>query len=171
VSESGESVNGQSQESPDGTPHSNAARDVFLSYASQDSALANSLVDALERNGLTCWIAPRDVTPGALYADGITRAINGAKALVLILSASAIASPHVGKDVERASSKRRSIITLRIDTAPLTTTLEYFLSESQWIDLAAEGTEAAFARLVNAVRTQLPTTPKIDSARRLIVIS
>ena len=129
--------------------------DVFISYASQDAAVANAVVAALERHGLTCWIAPRDVTPGALYADEIIRSINGAKALVIVLSASAIASPHVGKEVERASSKQRPIITFKTDTAPLTNALEYFLSESQWVDVGADGSEAAFAKLITAVRRQL----------------
>jgi hypothetical protein len=33
-----------------------------------------------------CWIAPRDVKAGALYADAIVRAISSAKAIVLVLS-------------------------------------------------------------------------------------
>jgi hypothetical protein len=93
---------------------------VFISYASQDANVAAALVEALERLGIPCWIAPRDVEVGALYADAIVRAIGGAKAFVLVLSESAIASSHVGKEVERASSKRRPIFALRIDTAPLT---------------------------------------------------
>jgi hypothetical protein len=129
-----------------------ASRDVFVSYASQDAAIANAVVLTLERGGLTCWIAPRDVTPGALYADGIIRAISEAKVLLLVLSASSIASPHVGKEVERASSKRRPIITLRTDAATLTTALEYFLSESQWIDWEPEGEESAIKKVTNAVR-------------------
>jgi TolB-like protein len=132
-----------------------ASTDVFISYASQDGAVAYAVLAALERQGLKCWIAPRDVTPGALYADEIIRAINGSKILVVVLSASAVASPHVGKEVERASSKRRSIVTFRVDAAPLTAALEYFLSESQWIDIGIDGTEAAFARLTSAVQRQL----------------
>jgi TolB-like protein len=93
--------------------------------------------------------------PGALYADEIIRAINGTRVLLLVLSKSAIASPHIGKEVERASSKRRPIVTFRTDAAQLTTALEYFLSESQWIDLGNDGTEAAFAKLVIAVRHKL----------------
>src|SRR5258708_37468664 len=92
-------------------------------------------------------IAPRDVTPGALYADGIIRAINDAKVMVLVLSANSIASKHVGKEVERASSKGRPIVALKVDLAPLTTALEYFLSESQWIDVAALGMQAALSKL------------------------
>jgi hypothetical protein len=45
-----------------------SVRDVFVSYASQDVVVANAVVVALERAQITCWIAPRDVVPGALYA-------------------------------------------------------------------------------------------------------
>jgi len=148
---------------PDSDGSAVASSDVFVSYASQDAAIANAVVAALERHGFKCWIAPRDVTPGALYADGIINAINGTKVLVLVLSGSSIASPHVGKEVERASSKRRPIIALRTDVAPLTSALEYFLSESQWIDLAADGTEAAFAKLLTAVRRQLAVASAIPA--------
>src|SRR6202451_3343146 len=116
---------------------------VFVSYASPDAAVAGALVESLERRGIACWIAPRDVKAGALYADAIVRAITGAKALVLVLSESAIGSSHVGKEIERASSKKRPIIALRIDNAPLTPALEYFLSESQWIEAQSDNMEAA----------------------------
>src|SRR5450432_1726075 len=143
-----------------GSPNQAAlGNDVFISYASQDAAVANSIVENLESHGLKCWIAPRDVTPGALYADGIIRAINEAKVLVLVLSASSIASKHVGKEVERASSKGRPIIALKVDATPLTTTLEYFLSESQWIDVPALGMPAALAKLKEAVGQGSKTSP------------
>jgi TolB-like protein/Tfp pilus assembly protein PilF len=162
--ESGVSTNPQT----DGTAEPEAVNstvpvcDVFVSYASPDAAVANAVVESLERHGIKCWIAPRDVTPGGLYADGIIRAINRAKVLVLVLSASAIASPHVGKEVERASSKQRTIITLRTDTAPLTAALEYFLSESQWVELDAEGMDAAVKKVVDAVRARMAAASASD---------
>jgi len=94
--------------------------EVFISYASHDAAVANAVVEILERHGIACWIAPRDVVPGSLYADAIVGAINDAKVVVLVLSEQSLASPHVGKEIERASSKRRRIIALHIDSAPLT---------------------------------------------------
>lgn len=97
----------------DSANQASAGRDVFVSYASQDVAIADSVVENLEKNGIRCWIAPRDVTPGSQYADEIVGAINDAKVLVLVLSEHAIASPHVGKEIERASSKRRRVIALR----------------------------------------------------------
>jgi hypothetical protein len=55
------------------------------------------------------------------------------------------------KEVERASSKRRPILALRTDAAPLTPALEYFLSESQWVDATAVGTEAALLKVGDSV--------------------
>ena len=125
---------------------------VFISYASQDVAVANSIVESLEQHGLRCWLAPRDVRPGAQYADAIVRAINEAKAIVLVLSASAIGSDHVAREVERAASKRKPIVAFRTDSAALNPGLEYFLSNSQWIDVPAIGMPAALAKLAEAVQ-------------------
>jgi TolB-like protein len=133
----------------------NLGHDVFVSYASQDAAVANAVVENLEQHGIKCWIAPRDVTPGSQYADEIVGAINDAEVFVLVLSEHAVSSPHVGRELERAASKRRRIIVLRTDAAPLTRSFEYFLSESQWIDVAALGVPAALAKLAQAVRQRL----------------
>jgi hypothetical protein len=130
---------------------STSSSSVFVSYASQDAAIANSIVQALENQGVRCWIAPRDVAPGTVYADAIVRGINDAKALVLVLSAAAMDSSHVGREVERAASKRKPVIAFRIDAAPLSPELEYFLSNSQWIDVPALGMPAALAKLAEAV--------------------
>ena len=69
-----------------GDPPPSPAVEVFISYASHDAAVANAVVEILERHGITCWIAPRDVVPGSLYADEIVGAINDAKVVVLVLS-------------------------------------------------------------------------------------
>jgi len=135
---------------------------VFVSYASQDAAVAAGLVEALERHGIVCWIAPRDVKPGAQYADAIVRAISGAKTFVLVLSDSAIASSHVSKEIERASSKKRPIIALRIDAAPLTPALEYFLGESQWVEAQAGDIDAAHVKLIDVIRDLAPDAPAIN---------
>ncbi|MGP8165732.1 MAG: TIR domain-containing protein [Steroidobacteraceae bacterium] len=136
--------------------------DVFISYASDNSAVAKSVCEALERAGINCWIAPRDVTPGEFYAGSIVHAIDAAKATVLILSQNSAASPHVVREVERAASKRHPVISLRIDKAPLPAELEYFLNTSQWLD-ASDGEPArVMPKLVAAVRFAIdkPSTPE-----------
>jgi TolB-like protein len=124
-----------------------------VSYASHDAAVAQKVCAALEAAGFKCWIAPRDVVPGTLYADGIVGAIDESRVLVLILSKDAVASAHVGRELERAASKRHPIIALRTDTAPLTRAFEYFLNQSQWIE--GGGSDAAIAKLVGAVGQHL----------------
>lgn len=136
---------------------------VFISYASQDKAAADSVCQALETTGVACWIAPRDVKPGARYADAIVQAINESNALVLVLSASAVGSDHVAREVERAASKRKLIIAFRIDSAALGPGLEYFLSNSQWIDVPALGMPAALAKLAQAVGQGSPQTNAADA--------
>src|SRR5580658_2084617 len=125
---------------------------VFISYASQDEATADAVVAALEGDGIKCWVAPRDVTPGAFYADEIVHAIDAAKAIVLILSQNAATSPHVLREVERAASKRHAVISLRIDKAPLPAGFEYFLNTSQWLDASSGDPARALPKLVAAVQ-------------------
>jgi hypothetical protein len=136
---------------------------VFISYASHDAAVAQQVCAALEAAGFSCWIAPRDVRPGAQYADAIVGAINEAKATVLVLSQSAIASSHVAREVERTASKHKPIIAFRIDAATLSRALEYFLSNSQWIDVLALGMPAALAKLKEAVPQVSASTNAAES--------
>jgi TIR domain len=137
---------------------------VFISYASQDGAIANAIVGNLEQHGIKCWMAPRDVTPGSQYADEIVGAINDTLVLVLVLSEHAVASAHVGREVERAASKRLRIIVLRTDTATLPRSFEYSLIGSQWIDVAALGERAALARLTQAVGERLAPSSWVSTS-------
>jgi len=136
---------------PSGAFAATGSRTVFLSYASPDAAVANQVCQFLESQGVACWMAPRDVKPGAAYADAIVRAINEANTLVLVLSASAMASEHVSREVERAASKHKPVVAFRVDATRLSAELEYFLSRSQWIDVPALGMAAALVKLVEAV--------------------
>jgi TolB-like protein len=125
---------------------------VFISYASQDATVAERLCAALEVAGLPCWIAPRDVRAGESYAAAIVQAINSCQMMVLVLSQGAIDSPHVLREVERASSKRRPVLSVRMDAAKLPPDLEYFLSANQWLDASGRPIEQIFPELVESVR-------------------
>jgi adenylate cyclase len=143
-----------SQAQPEGA---GGGREVFLSYASRDGASAQLICDYLESSGVPVWMAPRDVPAGALYADAIVRAINACRTLVLVLSQDSVDSSHVSKEIERASSKRKPVVAVRLDGTELTPSLEYFLSESQWIDARA-GLEPALPKLTEGVRRLGSTT-------------
>jgi TolB-like protein/Tfp pilus assembly protein PilF len=137
---------------PQGTTDAVQAAQVFISYASQDKGVADTVCQALERAGVACWIAPRNVVPGESYAGAIVHAIDGTKLIVLILSEHGASSQHVLREVERASSKRRPVVAFRIDAAPMPADFEYFLNTSQWLDASSMGVESALPRLVDAVQ-------------------
>jgi len=133
-----------------------SAASVFISYASCDKALADAVVLSLERRGIRCWIAPRDIVAGEFYADALVRAIDAAPILVVVLTASAAASPHVLREVERAASKRHPLISLRVDRAPLPPGLQYFLNSSHWLEVGGEILEdSAASALIEAVQKSL----------------
>jgi TolB-like protein/TolA-binding protein len=134
-------------------------RAVFISYASQDKATADAICELVENEGIGCWIAPRDVIPGEFYADAIVRALNEAQVLLLVLTEHAVNSPHVLREVERTSSKRHPIISLRIGAISLPPALEYFLSSSHWLEAGPSGIRSSFPKLLAAVKRMAAVTP------------
>lgn len=159
-------LNGAQTHAPEAGLNPDAVGAVFISYASQDTTVAEALCAALEREGVACWIAPRNVRPGDFYAGAIVDAISASQMLVLVLSQSAIDSPHVLREVERASAKKRPVITFRIDNASLPSDLEYFLSASQWIDASSGRADRRFSKLAEAIRSRLASTPQAIPEQR-----
>ncbi len=47
--------------------------DIFISYSSKDKKIAFALCHFLEKNGLHCWIAPRNIRVGKDYAESNNR--------------------------------------------------------------------------------------------------
>jgi TolB-like protein len=147
---------GESDRTHRSEPHpadnAGSAGRVFISYASHDEAVAGRICAALEAAGFPCWIAPRDVRAGEPYAAAIVEAINACRIVVLVLTRSAIDSPHVLREVERASSKKRSILSIRLDAADLPPELEYFLSANHWLEASSGKIESVLPALIESVR-------------------
>jgi hypothetical protein len=124
---------------------------VFISYASEDRQVADALCQALEKQGTVCWIAPRDIRAGQVYAEAIIRAINEARVLLLVHSRRTNDSPHVPREVERAASKGVALVTVKMDAAPLSPSLEYFLSHAHWLEADPDDPEECLPCLTEAV--------------------
>ena len=71
------------------------AHDVFISYSTENKVMADAVCHGLEARGIRCWIAPRDVKGGRDFAEAIIDAIGEARAMVLVFSSHANASPDV----------------------------------------------------------------------------
>jgi TIR domain len=127
---------------------------IFVSYSQADQGCAYDLVTRLEADGIACWIAPRDITPGSDWAAEIIDAIAAARLMVLVFSASSNESSQVHREVERAVHKRVQVLPFRIDDVQPSKSLEYFLSSQHWMDAFPRPAEH-YARLSTYLKTQL----------------
>ncbi|PKM77422.1 MAG: hypothetical protein CVU90_07345 [Firmicutes bacterium HGW-Firmicutes-15] len=110
------------------------AHEVFLSYASVNNLIANTVCVTLESNKISCWMAPRDILPGKDFAEAIIDAINDCRVFVLILSVSSAASPHVLREINKAASKGIPILSFIIEEVTLSKSMEYYLSTDHWLN-------------------------------------
>jgi hypothetical protein len=127
--------------------------DIFVSYASPDREVAFRIVGFLEEQGITCWVAPRDVPPGVEYAQAIIHGIEQSRALVLILSDQSNESQFVRKEVERAVSKTKAVLPVRIREVTPSGSLEFFISSAQWVDAWKSPMEQHLLPLVAAIKS------------------
>ena len=110
------------------------AHDVFLSYSSIDKTAADTVCSILEQNGISCWIAPRDITPGLDFAEAIIDGIKSSKLFILVYSSNSNNSKQVIREVDRAVHLGLPVINLRLEDVPLSKQLEYYLSSVHWLD-------------------------------------
>ncbi len=69
--------------------------DVFISYATGDTAIANELRGDLERNGLKCFMAEKDIQVATEWQDSIRAALVGSKRMLVLLTPRSINRPWV----------------------------------------------------------------------------
>jgi hypothetical protein len=142
------------------------SHDAFISYSTHDKATADAACAALEASGIRCWIAPRDIMPGAEWGEAIIDAINHCRVLILIFSANANESPQIRREVERAVSKGVPVIPLRIQDIAPTRSLEYFIGTVHWLDALTPPLETHLRRLVETVKTLCRSIPHLRASSR-----
>jgi hypothetical protein len=130
--------------------------DVFISDASKDKIVADTVCARLEAAGIRCWIAPRDIVAGTSYGEAIIDAIHGAKAMVLVFSSNANASGHIPKEVERAVSNGVAILPFRIEDVAPGKSLDYFIGSVHWLDAMAPPMEKHLDALAATVHKLIP---------------
>jgi hypothetical protein len=157
------------------------AHEVFVSYSNKDKPVADAVVTGLESEGIRCWFAPRDVTPGTSWGQAIVDAIEASSIMVIILSENSNNSRQVSREVERAVADDVIIIPFRIENITPTGAMAYFLSSEHWLDALTPPLEKHIKKLVSTVKLFLsggdnsvvkehltaPTTRSSTQSRRL----
>jgi hypothetical protein len=140
------------------------AFDAFISYANRDKATADATCAALESAGIRCWIAPRDIAPGADWGAAIIEALETCRLFVLIFSSSADESPQVRNEIVKAASRGVVIVPIRIEDTIPTKSLAYYMGGVHWLDALTPPLESHLHVLVATVTALLKLDPSKTDA-------
>jgi hypothetical protein len=129
--------------------------DVFISYPSQYKAAADAVCAALEAEGIRCWIAPRDIAPGAEWAESIVDAIDHCRLMILVFSSSANRSRQIHREVQQAFDKEVPVVPLRIENVSPERSLAYYMGPVHWLDALTPPLEQHLHKLAQSVTALL----------------
>jgi len=146
------------------------AHDVFISYSHVDKTFADAVCHYLERSGIKCWYAPRDIEPGEKWARGIHEAMLYSKAFVLILSSHSNISEQVIREINLAVSKKMHIITFKIEDVEISKELEYYLGVSHWLDAITGPLDKHLVSLTHFIKKSL-NYPGFDTMTSLATVT
>jgi TPR repeat protein len=107
---------------------------LFVSHVTEDRAAALKIVDELERRGIPCWIAPRNIEPGKPFDDEIAAALDRCRAMLLVFSDQCNESEYIRREVTVAGESHKVIIPFRIEDAQPRRGLRVRLSDLHWLD-------------------------------------
>ena len=138
-----------------------SSADVFISYKSEEEAEARRIRDVLERNGISCWMAPDSIPAGSNYMMQIPQAIEGCKVMIVVISEKSQKSTWVKNEFSEAVSKNKLVIPYVIQDCRLQDDFAFSMSTIQQV-YAWKNEEQAMQRVVRDIRQALG---EADSAR------
>ena len=128
--------------------------DIFISYSSKDSDIAFMLCEALENEGISCWIAPRDVEAGH-YAASIVEGIESSKLFVLLFSQNSNDSTPVLNELDMAMGNKLLIIPARIEEVLPSKAMKFYLMATHWFDVLEPKTVKDFDKFIETIKKNL----------------
>jgi hypothetical protein len=92
--------------------------DLFLSYASSDSATASELRGELERKGLTCFMAEKDIAVATEWQDVIRNALLGSKRILILITPRSMNRPWIFLETGAAWALGKTLIPALVQVSP-----------------------------------------------------
>ncbi len=140
------------------------AHDIFISYSSKDKAVADAVCAHMEYRGMRCWYAPRNIAPGANWAESIIQGLNGAKLMILIFTDFSNDSEQVLREVAYAAEHNIVIVPFRLSGNPPKEKLGSYLKTKHWLDAINKDLAISIQKLGNRCETLLKKINRQDSA-------
>lgn len=134
---------------------------IFISYSSQDKTIAYQLMEYLEKNDISCFIAPRDIDGGKPYASALIDAIDKSSAVLLIASKAINESEHVLNEVDVIFEKKKTLLPVFIEDFELIDDYRYYLGRKHWIIAYPDNPQVYFSDILNEVSKYIPTTLRV----------
>lgn len=134
-------------------------KEVFISYSTIDTQQAETVRNVLEKNGISCWMAPRDIPGGSNYTKEIPIAIRGCKVFVLILSKNAQNSHWVLKELDSAVNCGKVILPFMLEDCILNDEFNFLLTGAQRYAAYQKKAET-MEKLIGRVRAIIDAEPK-----------
>jgi hypothetical protein len=121
---------------------------VFICAAPRDRIPANAIRAVLEAEGMGCWIAGRDLPPGADPVETAGAAIAAAQVLVLVFSSRANeAEDQIKRELQFAAQHQTPVLPFRVENVKPVRGLEYYLPANQFVDAFSPPLDGHLKRL------------------------
>lgn len=137
-------------------------RQVFISYSSKDQPQAEAVRNVIEQNGISCWMAPRDIPGGSNYTKEIPTAIRECQAFVLMLSQNAQNSHWVLKELDSAVNEGKIILPFQLEDITLTDEFNFLLTGAQRYDAYQKKSEA-MQLLISRIKAIIEAVPQSEA--------
>jgi hypothetical protein len=137
--------------------------DAFISHSTKDKQVADAICSHLERSGINCWMAPRNIRPGDDWAEAIVSAIANSKLVIFIFSSNSNDSSQINREINITAEEGIPILPFRIEDIQPSQKLRYYLSTPHWLNALPPPIENHFEDLVRSVRMFLPAAPETKS--------
>ncbi|NTV65662.1 MAG: TIR domain-containing protein [Oscillochloris sp.] len=127
---------------------------IFISYSWSDRAYVSALAERLEAAGLNPWMFEHDQLPSVHFLDQLMAAIVDARAVLVVLTPTSMASTAVTQEVLYAIEKGKPILPLLCEEGD--GRVAFLLRPFHWVDARSE----AFP--VQAIGTALGLTLGVE---------
>ena len=144
--------------------------EVFLSYSRDDQDRVLDLAGKLRSAGVSLWIDQGAIDAASLWSEQIVNALESAKVLILVVTAAAVRSDNVAKEVMLFSERKGHILPVYLEPTVIPPTLRYQLAGIQHIEYFKEGEiEGSFKAILRSlervgVKLAPPVQPKAPAS-------
>jgi hypothetical protein len=142
------------------------SKKIFVSHSSKDADIVNGIVKFLEKNDITCWLAPRNITGGRPYASEIVSAIVGCDKILFIASLNSNDSEHVLNEIDIGVRNGKEIVPLRIENFVLNYDFIYYLGRKHEVRAFPERIEHYYPDILRTLNSEHYKDPEQHSKER-----